>query len=329
MHSPWLAWHGGAMTYRRQQAWRDIQAFLPQEYRISPDEEPAEEWWNHRGHRIHLDTYRNPEAPVRVILLHGVGTNGRQMSTILGHPLAQRGYETIAIDMPTYGVTQVCSRGVVRYDDWVRIGSDLITRERMRDKRPIILYGLSAGGMETYHVAAMNKKVAGIVGMTFLDMQDPVVRLATAHDRLSGSLGASLTQAVGRTPLKRARVPMRLVSKMSALVNDPAALKVCLADKTSAGNQVTLAFLDSYLNYRPAVPPEDFDVCPILLTQPGADRWTPIELSQTFLSRISKVPVETVTLENAGHYPIEQPGLDQMVATISAFCQRLSAAEAS
>lgn len=329
MHSWCLAWHGGAMTYRRQQAWRDIQAFLPQEYRIPSDEEPAEEWWNHLGHRLHLDTYRNPEAPVRVILLHGVGTNGRQMSTILGRPLAQRGYETIAIDMPPYGVTQTCRRATVRYDDWVRIGSDLITRERMRDKRPIVLYGLSAGGMEAYHVAAMNRKVAGIVGMTFLDMQDPAVRLATAHDRLSGTFGAPLTRVVGRTPIKAAKVPMKLVSKMSALVNDPDALRVCLADKTSAGNAVTLAFLDSYLNYRPAVRPEDFDVCPILLTQPGADRWTPLELSRTFLDRITKVPVETVTLENAGHYPIEQPGLDQMVATIAAFCRRLSAAEAS
>lgn len=317
------------MNYRRQQAWRDIQAFLPEEYRIPAGEEPAEEWWNQLGHRIHLDTYRNPDAPVRVILFHGVGTNGRQMSTILGRPLAQRGFETIAIDMPTYGVTQVGGRGVVRYDDWVRIGCALITRERLTDKRPIVLYGLSAGGMETYHIAAANKKVAGIVGMTFLDMQDPQVRLATAHDRASGTFGSQAMRLLGATPARHAKVPMKLVSKMSALVNDPAALKVCLADKTSAGNSVSVAFLDSYLNYVPATQPEDFDVCPILLTQPGADRWTPVELSETFLKRVTKVPVDKVTLQNAGHYPLEQPGLDQMVASISAFCTRVGATSAT
>lgn len=317
------------MTYRDQQAWRDIQAFLPEEYRIPAGEEPAEEWWNHLGHRIHLDTYRNPDAPVRVILLHGVGTNGRQMSTILGRPLAQRGYETIAIDMPTYGVTRVSHRGVVRYDDWVRIASDLITRERLKDKRPIVLYGLSAGGMETYHVAALNKKVAGIVGMTFLDMQDARTRLETAHDWASGTFGSPMMRSLGYTPAKRAKVPMKLVSKMSALVNDPQALKVCLADKTSAGNSVSVAFLDSYLNYKPVTAPEDFDVCPILLTQPAADRWTPLHLAESFLKRISKVPVETVMLENAGHYPIEQPGLDQMVATIAAFLERVGTANAA
>jgi alpha-beta hydrolase superfamily lysophospholipase len=35
-----------------------------------------------------------------------VGTNGRQMTTILGSPMAKRGVECIAIDMPGYGVTQ-------------------------------------------------------------------------------------------------------------------------------------------------------------------------------------------------------------------------------
>ena len=122
---------------------------------------------------------------------------------------------------------------------------------------------------------------------------------------------------------------MRLVSKMSALVNDPEALKVCLADKTSAGNSASVAFLDSYLNYVPAMAPEDFDVCPILLTQPAADRWTPLHLAESFLKRITKVPVETVLLQNAGHYPLEQPGLDQMVASIAAFCERVGAASAT
>ena len=317
------------MSYRKQQAWRDIQAFLPEDYRIPEGEEPAEEWWNHLGHRIHLDTYRNPDAPVRVILLHGAGTNGRQMSTILGRPLARRGFETIAIDMPTYGVTHVRPRGIVRYDDWVRIGSDLITRERLKDKRPIVLYGLSAGGMETYHIASINKKVAGIVGMTFLDMGDARTRLKTAHDWVSGTLGSPAMRALGLTPAKRARIPMSLVSKMTALVNDADALKVCLADPTSAGNRVSLAFLDSYLNYSPAMRPEDFDVCPVLLTQPAADRWTPLALAESFLKRITKVPVETVMLENAGHYPLEQPGLDQMVEAIASFCHRVAASAAA
>lgn len=307
------------MNYAEQSAWRAVQEFLPPSYRLTPDTEPAEEWWEHRGHRIHLDTYRNPEAPVKVILLHGVGTNGRQMSTILGRPLADRGFETIAIDMPGYGVTEVAPGALVTYDDWVRIGSDLVDAEFAKDDRPVVLYGLSAGGMETYHVASINRRVSGIVGMTFLDQQSAKVRRDTAFDPLTGSVGAPVMKALARTPLRAAKVPMKLVSKMRALVNDPAAKRACYADRTSAGNLVSLAFLDSYLNYRPAVAPEDFDTCPVLLTQPAADRWTPLELSTPFLDRITRVPVETVMLENAGHYPLEQPGLDTMVETIAAF----------
>nr|WP_259144595.1 alpha/beta fold hydrolase [Tsukamurella ocularis] len=296
-----------------------MQESLPPSYRLTPDTEPVEEWWEHRGHRIHLDTYRNSEAPVKVILLHGVGTNGRQMTTILGRPLAERGFETIAIDMPSYGVTEVAHGALVRYDDWVHIGSDLVDAELAKDDRPVVLYGLSAGGMETYHIASINRRVSGIIGMTFLDQQSAKVRRDTAFDPITGSAGAPVMKALARTPLRGTKVPMKLVSKMRALVNDPAAKRACYADRTSAGNLVSLAFLDSYLNFRPDVAPEDFDVCPVLLTQPAADRWTPLELSTPFLDRITHVPVETALLENAGHYPLEQPGLDTMVETIAAF----------
>lgn len=307
------------MDYADQPQWKIIANFLPAEYQLAAGAEPVEEWWSHGGHRIHLDTYRNPEARAKVILFHGVGTNGRQMSTILGRPLADRGYETIAIDMPTFGMTEVAPNALVTYDDWVQIGSDLVDVEAAKDDRPIFLYGLSAGGMETFNVASVNSKVRGIVGMTFLDQQSATVRRATALDPVTGTLGASTTKALARTPIRKLRVPMRAVSKMSALVNDRQALRAFYKDPTSAGNRATVTFLDSYLNYRPDVAPADFDTCPILLTQPAADRWTPLALSEPFLSQVKKVPVSTVMLENAGHYPLEQPGLDQMVEAVDGF----------
>jgi pimeloyl-ACP methyl ester carboxylesterase len=306
-------------SYADKQEWRALQEFLPEKFRLTPGREPDEEWWEHRSHRIHLDTFRNPEAPVKVIQFHGVGTNGRQMSLIVGRPLADLGYETIAIDMPTYGITKVADGALVTYDEWVQIGSDLVDAELAKDDRPVVLYGLSAGGMETYHVAALNKRVSGIVGMTYLDQRSLRVRVETAFDPLTGLVGALLMKLLALTPLRRLKVPMRWVSKMRTLVNDKAAKRTAYADRSSAGNAVTVAFLDSYLNYRPVTEPEEFDVCPVLLTQPAADRWTPLHLSTPFLDRITKVPVETVMLDNGGHYPLEQPALDQLVDAISRF----------
>lgn len=66
-----------------------------------------------------------------------------------------------------------------------------------------------------------------------------------------------------------------------------------------------MKFLESYCYPKTYINPEDFDVCPILLTQPDKDKWTPLHLSTPFLDKINKVNVKIVNLENGGHYPIE------------------------
>jgi alpha-beta hydrolase superfamily lysophospholipase len=114
-------------------------------------------------------------------------------------------------------------------------------------------------------------------------------------------------------------MPFYLASKMWALANDPTAMKIFMADKTSAGAWTSMKFLSSFMNYEPAVAPEQFTVCPILLTQPAVDYWTPLHLAELFLKRVKKVDVKIVMLENAGHYPLEQPGLQPMHDVIISF----------
>jgi alpha-beta hydrolase superfamily lysophospholipase len=246
------------------------------------------------------------------------------MSLIVGAPLAKRGFDAVALDLPGYGVTTRVAPGrLVSYGDWVDLVVDFIAAQRAADPRPIVLYGLSAGGMLAYHAAAASRDVAGIVGMTFLDQRDQQVRDETAYNVLMSRVGIPFAGLASRTPLASLRMPMTVASKMHTLVNDPAALKVFLADRTSAGNWASMRFLATYGAYQPAIEPEDFDVCPILLTQPAEDRWTPLRLSERFLRRITKIPVETVMLENAGHYPLEQPGLQQMQDAIADFAIRV------
>ncbi|MEU6577486.1 alpha/beta hydrolase [Streptomyces sp. NPDC046805] len=313
--------------YRGQRAWRELQQSLPERLRLTDTTVPEEEFWDWHGHRVHLDRYPNPAAKAKVVLHHGVGTNGRQMSLILGAPLAARGFETVALDNLGYGLTQVRPGATPSYDDWVDLVVDFLARERARDDRPIVLYGLSAGGMLAYHVAAKASRgtLAGIVGMTFLDQRNQRVRDETAHDKLTARVGAPLMGLLAKTPAASMKYPMTLASKMSALANDPAAMKVLMKDRTAAGNWVSVRFLDRYMNYAPAVEPEDFDACPVLLTQPAEDRWTPLHLSRPFLSRITQVPVDTVMLDNAGHYPLEEPGLTQMQDTIADFVTKHTA----
>ena len=311
-------------TYENQAAWKEIEKFLPETIQLNEEHKPTEEWWSNRGHNIHLDCWRNPAAPLRIILHHGVGTNGRQMSMILGVPLQAAGYEIIAVDMPNYGLTQVAPHANIAYDDWVNISNDFINFELEKDSRPIVLYGLSAGGMLAYHAAALNKKVSGVVGMTFLDQRNQQVRDETCLNIFMSRVGVPAAGFFGAIPLlKRFSIPMSMASKMWALVNDKAVLNIMLKDKTSAGNLTSMKFLSTYMNYTPAIEPEEFAVCPILLTQPDLDKWTPHHLSKLFLDKITKVEVTTAILENAGHYPIEEPGLGQMADAIIAFLRKI------
>lgn len=193
----------------------------------------------------------------------------------------------------------------------MQCGSDLITAELEKDNRPIFIYGLSAGGMETYHVATRNKSknIKGIIGMTFLDQRKRQVRMTTTNNRFWGKFGTPLASLSCKVGLSRFKMKMSIPSKMSTLVNDSKCLKVMMNDSTSAGNKVTMKFLESYMNYVSDIEPEDFDICPVLLTQPEKDGWTPQFLSDPFLDLIQKVPVTKTILRNGSHYPIEAEAL--------------------
>lgn len=310
------------MNYNEQKAWKEIQKFLPQKLHFTSNYNPKEEWWNWKGNKVHLDTFRNKNAKAKVILFHGVGTNGRQMSTIIGGPLSKDNFEVIAIDMPLYGVTEINKNMTITYDDWINLGNDYINYELSKDSRPIFLYGLSAGGMETYHVACKNKKVKGIIGMTFLDQRDQKVRDETTKNIFWAKLGVPLSKLSSNIGLSKFRMKMTICSKMNTLCNDENALKVMLKDKTSAGSSVPLKFIYTYMTYIPDIEPENFNICPILLTQPKEDRWTPLHLSTEFLNKIKKVPVKIVELEKGSHYPIEELALDQLHLNISQFINK-------
>ncbi len=312
--------------YRHQRAWRDFQTFLPERLRLDVHDEPEEAHWEWEGHRVHIDRYRSTLSRVRIVLHHGVGTNGRQLSLILGAPLAELGYDVSSIDNLGFGMTGVRPGAEFTYDDWVRMVVAFLAHARAGDDRPIVLFGHSAGGMLAYHVAAAAPAgtLAGIGGTAFLDQRVRAVRDATAHGPVTSRIAAPAMGVLTRTRLAGVRYPMTLASKMSALVNDKAALKILRDDPTSAGNAMSLRFLRSYLTYAPAVEPEHFDVCPVLHAQPDADRWAPARLSLAFLSRLHRVAVTEAYLDDAGHLPLGDPGLRQLLDAVHGFARRAS-----
>lgn len=82
-------------TYATHPAWQDYQAHFPEALRCTPDSLPTEEHWRWRGLDVHLDRLAMPDAPAKIIVLHGAGAYGRVMAPAA--VLAQRyGYETVS-----------------------------------------------------------------------------------------------------------------------------------------------------------------------------------------------------------------------------------------
>ncbi|KAF5685116.1 hypothetical protein FDENT_6407 [Fusarium denticulatum] len=203
------------------------------------------------------------------------------------------------------------------------LASEFVDHEYENDKRPIALYGLSAGGGLTFHVAGMNERVRGIVGMCFMDMRIQSVADAACRNLTMSRIGAPMRRVMHALGLGWMSMPMYITGRMSTLVNNPQALAACTRDNSSANAWVSMSFLSSFTTYKPAKEPKDFDKCPILLTQPAEDRWTPLWVSEAFLRDVDKVEVKTVMLGGAGHYPLEDPGLGQMVEAIARFLKDL------
>ena len=286
--------------------YRSYAEFLPARYveNLAP---PTSTWWPWRGNRVHIARAPAPEADVRMMLIHGGGGYSGALWPVA--TVAAGGVDVLAPDLPLYGDTVVAQPSRVRYQDWVALLTDLVRAERAADPRPLILFGASMGGMLAYEVAARTGQVAAVVATCLLDVSDPAARAAATRYPFLGRPAPAVLRALDPA-LGRLRVPIRWLADMTQMSTDPALSRLCAADPRGGGASVPLGFVSSWMSFR-HIAPEDFTAAPVTLVAPTADTWTPPELSIRFLQRIS-APTTLVTLENCGHYPIEEPGLDQL-----------------
>lgn len=298
--------------YADDPAWRRYQGFFPEAMRCTPESTPTEEWWAWKGLDVHIDRLAVPEASLKVIVLHGAGAYGRVMA-----PAAviarKHGYETVCPDLPGYGLTAV-PRGRFVYPLWVDCIADLVDAEIARDGRPVVLFGVSLGGLLAYQAAARSRRVAALIATTLADPREPAVRQGFARTQLLGSAGLWLLDKL--QPLTDGLpLPMRYVSKMDRISNIRELARLCETDPLGGGNWVPARFLRTLMSTAPDIEPEDFRVCPVLLTHPGVDRMTEISLSRRFFDRLA-APKRMVVLEGASHMPTEHPGVDQLEAAV-------------
>jgi alpha-beta hydrolase superfamily lysophospholipase len=303
-------------TYASEAGWLRIDALLPQAMRLDPASVPTEEWLAVGSFAVHLDCMRRPEALASLILVHGGGGNGRILAPYAAFAAAA-GYETVAPDLPGYGLTQVPNKGTIRYQDWRDVLAAVIEAQARRGTAPIVVFGGSMGGMLAYDATARTRIPVGLVATCFLDPRDPAVRRCSSRWPKMVPVIEPLLMNVPEF-LQGLPVPMRLVVNMGSISNEPELSEAISTDPRAGGNSMPAGFLRTFLASGPLVPPETFDVCPVLLTHPADDRWTDIALSRPFFDRL-KVPKRLVMLDNAGHLPIEEPGVSQLRAALLDF----------
>ena len=263
-----------------------------------------------RGHQVHLDEWY-PQGPVQgtVILVHGAGGNGRVLAPF-GDFLASLGWLALAPDLPGYGLTQPAAGFRWEYGEWPAV----VARMADEAEAPVVLMGLSVGGMTAAFAAEASRNVAGVVATTLLDMGDPSAFIRAARWRW---LGAASLVGFRLMPwvIDRIALPLRLAAPLKAMTADEPMQRYFATDPLLGGMRVASRFFRT-LHSRKAT---ELDLgCPFLLVHPGADAWTPTAVSRPAFQRV-KGPKEFVELTNGSHLPVERPAIDELQHEVQRF----------
>lgn len=301
--------------YSDDNSWKELQLLLPVKNRIDQIAEPEEKYIEVNGMEIHIDEYEM-SSETSIVVLHGVGGNGRLVS-FFAVPLARAGYNVICPDLPGYGFSKY-KKGIT-YTDWIEVGNKVVETEISKGRKVFII-GLSAGGMLAYNVACNHQDLSGLIFTNILDNREEEVKSCSAKNKFQAKYGIRILNLLPKF-IRNVKVPIRMVTNMDGLVNNKEILNVLLKDKVGAGSMVNINFLLSMINSIPIIEPDKFNKVPVLMVHPGNDLWTPVEISEIFYNKIASNK-RKVILENAGHFPVEEPGLSQMENAISDFIRR-------
>lgn len=279
------------------------------------------ESWRWRDWWIHVEHVGDADASVRMLLVHGAGGNAAAMWPFAAH-LAALGARVTVLDMPGYGRSAPTSArsAAVDYADWQRVLVDAV--HRIDDGRPLILVGASMGGMLALDAAALSRRGDLVAATCLLDVRDPAVRDALVRvPWLARLAGPALRPVAG--PLRRVRLPVRWLAPMDRVANRQRLVGEVLRDERGGGTSMPLGWFRTFLESGPAVAPEAYDGPPVLLLHPAEDRWTPTALSAAFLRRL-RGESRLVELERCGHFPVEEPGFQQLLDELGAEVRRLA-----
>ncbi|WP_394828911.1 alpha/beta hydrolase [Pendulispora albinea] len=304
-------------TYDDSAATSDYRARVASAFGIGFHRAPVEAWHPWRGHHVHVDDW-SPEGPARgtVILVHGAGGHGRLLAPF-ALPALDAGFAVRAPDLPGYGLTRVPHGTRLDYATWVDLIADL-AREAS-SLGPVVLAGLSVGGVTALWAAQKAPTVAGVLATTLIDLRDRDTFVRAARAPWLGHLALAAFRFAPHLAGALA-LPMTWFTPIETLTTDPTLSRALCNDPLIGRRRVPVHFFRSLHTYAP--PRHDFALpCPLLLIHPGADTWTPVAMSMPIYERIP-TSKELIVLSNGAHAPLESPAYSELSSAMAQFLER-------
>jgi alpha-beta hydrolase superfamily lysophospholipase len=196
----------------------------------------------------------------------------------------------------------------------------------IKEGRSVFVFGLSAGGLLAYQVACHIPSVRGVLTTCILDQRQREITKKTASNPMLVEWGLPALASISKV-FPNIKIPMKWVANMKAIVNNDQLANILMKDKRAGGTNISLAFLYTMLN--PVIPtePKDFSL-PFALLHPELDRWTELSLSKQFYDKLSGEK-ELHILGKAGHFPIEEEGLKDLVENGIKFIEKIRSSQIS
>ncbi|MBL0923158.1 MAG: alpha/beta hydrolase [Sphingomonadaceae bacterium] len=287
---------------------------LAEEFGLSLMRDPEERWLWVRGHHVRMDEWL-PQGDVlgTVILVHGGGGNGRILAPA-AEPIVELGWRVLAPDLPGYGLTETAPDYDWNYAEWPSVVAEIANGQA----GPVVLMGLSMGGLTAFFAAQQSAHVSGAIATTLLDLSDPEIFSLAARWRWLGHLSRFSMMAMPRL-FDRVRMPLSLTTPLKAMSSSRAMQRYFADDPLIGASSKPARFFRTAHQYR--VQTWQLD-CPLLLVHPGADTWTPTALSKMVYDRI-KAKKQFVELSNGSHLPVEQPAYQELIVAVDKFLRSI------
>lgn len=304
-------------TFSELASWSDYRTILSEEFAISLQTTPSERLLPIRGHGIRVDEWAaSGQCRGTLVLVHGGGGNGRILAPF-AEPIARHGWRVLAPDLPGFGLTTPSPTFDWDYAEWPKVIAHIADAE----SGPVVLMGLSLGGLTAVFAAQQSSNVAGVVATTLLDASVDETFIRAARWPWLGRIslaGMMLAPAIN----DRIKLPLWLATPLGKMSANPRMARYFAADPLiGASWKPTRLFRTLH-----AFPSQTSTLqCPLLLVHPGADAWTPTEVSLATFDRI-EAQKDFVALSNGSHLPLEQPAYGELNDHVARFLDRFGAA---